>query len=649
MLRSALSSWREYLTPVSHTSTFQTSGEITPEEFVAAGDYLVYRFPTWQWSSAPENKRKDFLPADKQFLVTKHVPSYIRAATYLGAGIGDDEEEVEGEDGWTTTHMTQQTEAVVPQAEEAQDIDDLIDENAEDDEYAAVTPSTKDHRSYDLHIAYSTSYRVPKMYLLGYTAEGTPLTPEQMFEDISADYRDKTVTIEKAPFLNNTTLISIHPCRHATVMKVLMARAAAAKQNRDSKDIAEGIAKLGVNQDTEEEWESVDESVGEGIRVDQYLVIFLKFISTFIKGKLTPEQQRRIEANRRKALERLKQKGLAKAGDRIQTFEKSEGVSKPPVALTADQRNKIEANRRRALEILQYKQMNHRDASEQTGALTIPIVQIPASSSTSVRNGPSFTGSAAMVAEASVAAARPLSYIVPSVRKSDYIEYDFSTMKDTRGGFINDDATVEGERKTLEEWQKEQQVIKEPAPPIDLSSMPQCYECRSVNLDKQLYDVFKCRVCRVCKEKMPDKYTLLTKTEVKEDYFLTDPELNDTELFKRLEKANPYSGTFSRMQLFLRYEVEAYAFKKWGTSEALDAEWARREEMRVKRRDKKYELKLKEMRKKTRAEEYTRRFRESSRVHQHQWSEPVVLPGEDGMVKRRCLDCGMETEEFLIG
>ena len=50
-LRSKLSSLREYLTPINHNSNFVTTGEISPEEFVKAGDYLVYKFPTWQWGN----------------------------------------------------------------------------------------------------------------------------------------------------------------------------------------------------------------------------------------------------------------------------------------------------------------------------------------------------------------------------------------------------------------------------------------------------------------------------------------------------------------------------------------------------------------------------------------------------------------------
>lgn len=45
---------------------------ITPDEFVAAGDFLVYKFPTWQWESGDKAKAKDYLPADKQYLVQRN-------------------------------------------------------------------------------------------------------------------------------------------------------------------------------------------------------------------------------------------------------------------------------------------------------------------------------------------------------------------------------------------------------------------------------------------------------------------------------------------------------------------------------------------------------------------------------------------------
>ena len=353
MFRSTLSSWREYLTPVSHKSTFKKTGEITPEEFIEAGDYLVFKFPTWQWSPAPANKRKEFLPKDKQFLVTRHVPSFQRASTYLGIDNNDeDEEEIVGEDGWTATHVSKIQKAKDEEAaqkskskstdkgkgkdeenEEIDDIDDIedfdeeIDLNEDDydnnensatgNKFHNSNYSSKDRRNYDLFISYSTSYRVPKMYLVGYDSNGIPLNPDEMFEDISGDYRDKTATIERAPFLNDTTSVSIHPCRHATVMKVLMARAEIAAKNKQIRDkhkmekelereeleresdlnIIKRVAKLGLMDnkdevepegvDDDEEWETIGKDIydhSEIIRVDQYLIIFLKFIASVTPG-----------------------------------------------------------------------------------------------------------------------------------------------------------------------------------------------------------------------------------------------------------------------------------------------------------------------------------------------------------------------------
>lgn len=94
ILHSTLSSWRDRLAPVSHTSTFRSTGQITPEEFVRAGDYLVYKFPTWSWSDAASPaKRVAHLPDGKQFLVTRGVPCHRRLDdNFAGdAGKGQDE------------------------------------------------------------------------------------------------------------------------------------------------------------------------------------------------------------------------------------------------------------------------------------------------------------------------------------------------------------------------------------------------------------------------------------------------------------------------------------------------------------------------------------------------------------------------------
>lgn len=120
ILHSTLSTWRDRLAPVSRTSTFRNTGQITPEEFVLAGDYLVYKFPTWSWSDASSPaKRVSYLPNDKQFLVTRGVPCHRRLNDNFAGDAGLEDEIVrdflsggdggegtgsgDGEDGWLRT------------------------------------------------------------------------------------------------------------------------------------------------------------------------------------------------------------------------------------------------------------------------------------------------------------------------------------------------------------------------------------------------------------------------------------------------------------------------------------------------------------------------------------------------------------------
>ncbi|KAL8867696.1 MAG: hypothetical protein Q9174_005494, partial [Haloplaca sp. 1 TL-2023] len=87
LLHSTLDTLRDRFAPLSHSSTFRTTGQITPEEFIQAGDYLVYKFPTWSWSDAsPPSKRVAYLPVGKQYLVTRGVPCHRRLDTGFAPG-----------------------------------------------------------------------------------------------------------------------------------------------------------------------------------------------------------------------------------------------------------------------------------------------------------------------------------------------------------------------------------------------------------------------------------------------------------------------------------------------------------------------------------------------------------------------------------
>ncbi|KAK3996938.1 putative autophagy protein [Cladorrhinum sp. PSN332] len=329
VLYSTVNSLRDRYMPASHTSTFRKDGCITPEEFVAAGDYLVHRFPTWSWADADAPaKRSSHLPPGKQYLVTRHVPCNRRLNEDFAGDAGHEEAVVEGgksndEDGWLRTGGLTSSQPLklreVRTVDDAGNLgdreviedDDIPDmEDDEDDEAiiqdAAAGGSASAKRTYSLYIMYSPYYRVPRLYMSGYAANGQPLAPHLMMEDIVGDYTEKTVTLEDFPFFSSTVkMASVHPCKHAPVMKTLLDRADAALKLRREKQkaaqakgskngvdaLAAQVNKLDVSDadtgDNTEDWEEVQpdsEDQEVAIRVDQYLVVFLKFIASVTPG-----------------------------------------------------------------------------------------------------------------------------------------------------------------------------------------------------------------------------------------------------------------------------------------------------------------------------------------------------------------------------
>ncbi|PWZ02274.1 DNA repair protein [Testicularia cyperi] len=229
----------------------------------------------------------------------------------------------------------------------------------------------------------------------------------------------------------------------------------------------------------------------------------------------------------------------------------------------------------------------------------------------------------------------------------DYIEFDLSKLHNSKGGFLIDDEDPAAGRKTMDELKKEKERERqrmreyaEPAISLDAQTRPTCESCGSPEIiDHPFQRVFGIHVCRKCEREKPELYSLLTKTEVKEDYLLTDSELRDEELLPHLLKANPHKATYSNMMLFCRKLVEQFAFgpDKWGSEQGLDAEFERREEEKARKRGKKFQQGLADLRKRTRHNIWQKRKDDE---HVHTWEEAELR----GKAVQRCTECGYSVE-----
>ncbi|RCI16116.1 hypothetical protein L249_3218 [Ophiocordyceps polyrhachis-furcata BCC 54312] len=274
----------------------------------------------------------------------------------------------------------------------------------------------------------------------------------------------------------------------------------------------------------------------------------------------------------------------------------------------------------------------------------------------------------------------------PAPKFAKFVDYNMSSMTDTKGGFLSveDDPhnyALGGQKPgqaeqrpgnmTVQEWERQQLMRKlrrqktgpfEPGLSVlnDEANRKRCRECRSLEIDFVWEEVFHICICHRCKEQYPEKYSLLTKTECKQDYLLTDPELRDADLLPHLSKPNPHKTHWHDMNLFLRFQVEEYAIKtKWGSAEALDAEYERREGQKKARKEAKFKDKLIELKRKTRTDAFRRQAGTLGKTgaskfgdaiggqrHVHEWGRTVA--NAEGMTVKTCNECGMEVEELEL-
>ncbi|GAA5831114.1 hypothetical protein JCM11251_005149 [Rhodosporidiobolus azoricus] len=359
---------------------------------------------------------------------------------------------------------------------------------------------------------------------------------------------------------------------------------------------------------------------------------------------LTPEQVKRLQENRLKAKAKLQER------ERAATHGSTGGASlnalgkRPLAVIPADSTSPTAPNARHA-------------GPSRTTSSTL----LAGSALQSAMGAGPFASASSASTSSSLSARSPVKHFagpppadtnapLPSMI-GQYVEYDLSTLKNSRGGFLlegeEDDPKKLRERKLQEELKvkrlenaRKMGQLRGAGMSLDPLENPKCLHCGTTDLDDQMRMVFGVMVCTNCKKENPERYSLLTKTECKEDYLLTEPELRDAELMPHLLRPNPHRPTYSNMMLFLRCQVEDYAFsaQKWGSPEALDAEFERREAEKKDKKSKKFAKKLQELRRKTKTNVWHRRVEAE---HRHEFEDGVKEGGEP---VQRCRECGFEVD-----
>ena len=209
--------------------------------------------------------------------------------------------------------------------------------------------------------------------------------------------------------------------------------------------------------------------------------------------------------------------------------------------------------------------------------------------------------------------------------------------------------SLKRENKTItsgqEQHHEEIKRIKTNEHPTDVQSKSRethpttniCIECSTQFTSSYLFKSFFLSVCDNCKE-VDQKYKLITATEVRQKYLLTEPHLADESTGKLIfiEKRNPRNTIWSRMKLFLEYQVKRKAYAVFGGEEGLEKEAQKRREQSHKLKRRKYEKEMKQLR--TSVKIASAPLRHAS--HDHSYGAEELVDAETEEYRKTCSGCG---------
>jgi len=334
---------REWAYPQLSESAFLEKGVLTPEEFVKAGDELVFRCPTWEWSGTHDTKQKSYLPPDKQYLITRNVPCWNRVSSLEtnlrlegegegwmiasdnpdgndngnGNGNGNDNEpedtledefDILGEDGEVVEAIPEAKpepqsqsqpqpapSSSAPPEDEYGDMDDYVDEDVLVDNEATigvddaniVADGGDDDDGDDDSVIVKT-----RTYDLSITYDKYYQVPRVWM--VGRDENDHPLTSSQmmedviSDYANKTVTMEIHPhvgsaCRHASIHPCQHSKVMKAIVRNLMKPATDGRSGGYGNGNGNDDDDDDDD--GEPLNVpsvENYLFIFLKFVSSMI-------------------------------------------------------------------------------------------------------------------------------------------------------------------------------------------------------------------------------------------------------------------------------------------------------------------------------------------------------------------------------
>ncbi|XP_031553476.1 DNA repair protein complementing XP-A cells homolog [Actinia tenebrosa] len=210
-----------------------------------------------------------------------------------------------------------------------------------------------------------------------------------------------------------------------------------------------------------------------------------------------------------------------------------------------------------------------------------------------------------------------------------------SRVVDSGGGFLLDAEEEELSRAPIN-------IVEQPAPILGGHQLV-CTICNKEFMDSLIFRIFDECICDSCRESdETGDLKLITKTDAKQKFLLKDVDLDMREpILKFQVKKNPHHSR-GEMKLYLTCQVKKRAYEIWGDEEGLEEAKEERIEKREIQKQKKFDKKVKELRKAVR----TSTWRKNISKHEHDYPKEgeggETYDEETDSWTKTCKTCGYQ-------